>query len=55
MMGPLVFGIITGILFPTGLLAFIDLISNDNGRGYQPNKPLNGSPPQQGELHTETT
>lgn len=48
MMGPLVFGIITGILFATGLLAFIDLISNDNGRGYQPNKPLNGSPPNKG-------
>lgn len=47
-MGPLVFGIITGILFATGLLAFIDLISNDNGRGYQPNKPLNGSPPNKG-------
>lgn len=44
-MEPLVFGIITGILFATGLLAFIDLISTDNGRGYQPNKPLNDSPP----------
>lgn len=48
-------GIIIGFVFAAGLLALIDLISKDNGRGYQPNKPLNGSPPQQGELHTETT
>lgn len=41
-------GIIIGLVFAAGLLAFIDLISKDNGRDYQPNKPLNGSPPNKG-------
>lgn len=47
-MGTFVLGIITGILFAAGLTAFIDIVSTDNGRGYQPNKPLNGSPPNKG-------
>ena len=44
-------GIFLGVLvgFVMGLIlagaAFIDIISTDNGRGYQPNKPLDGSPP----------
>ena len=25
--------------------AFIDIVSTDDGRGYQPNKPLDGPPP----------
>ncbi len=47
-MGFFVLGGIIGLAFAAGLLAFIDLISKDNGRGYQPNKPLNGSPPNKG-------
>ena len=36
-------GIIIGLVFAAGLL--IGLISKDSGRGYQPNKPLDGPPP----------
>lgn len=48
-------GILVGIVLACGFAAFLALISKDNGRGYQPNKPLDGPPPQQGELHTKTT
>lgn len=47
-MGFFVLGGIIGLVFAAGLLAFIDLISKDNGRGYQPNKPLDGPPPNKG-------
>lgn len=44
------FGVLVG--FVLGLVlagaAFIEIVSTDNGRGYQPNKPLNGSPPNKG-------
>lgn len=44
------FGVLVG--FVLGLVlagaAFIDIVSTDNGRGYQPNKPLNGPPPTRG-------
>lgn len=44
------FGTLVG--FVLGLVlagaAFIDIISTDNERGYQPNKPLNGPPPTRG-------
>lgn len=44
------FGVLVG--FVLGLVlagaAFIDIVSTDNGRGYQPNKPLNGPPPNKG-------
>lgn len=46
-------GILVGIVLACGFAAFLALISKDNGRGYQPNKPLDGPPPQQGELHTK--
>lgn len=39
-------GIIIGLVFAAGLL--IGLISKESGRGYQPNKPLNGPPPNKG-------
>lgn len=42
MMGT-VLGIIIGLVFAAGLL--IGLISKDSGRGYRPNKPLNGPAP----------
>lgn len=47
-MGAFVLGGIIGLLFAAGLAAFLDLISKDSGRGYQPNKPLNGPPPNKG-------
>lgn len=47
-MGFFVLGGIIGLLFAAGLTAFLDLISKDSGRGYQPNKPLNGPPPNKG-------
>ena len=47
-MGFFVLGGIIGLLFAAGLTAFLDLISKDSGRGYQPNKPLNGPPPTRG-------
>lgn len=47
-MGTFVFGIIAGLLFVAGLTVFLGLISSGNGRGYQPNKPLNGHPPNKG-------
>lgn len=47
-MGAFVLGGIIGLLFAAGLTAFLDLISKDSGRGYQPNKPLNGPPPNKG-------
>jgi hypothetical protein len=41
------FGVLVG--FVLGLVlagaAFIEIVSTDNGRGYQPNKPLDGPPP----------
>lgn len=41
------FGVLVG--FVLGLVlagaAFIDIVSTDNERGYQPNKPLDGPPP----------
>lgn len=44
------FGVLVG--FVLGLVlagaAFIEIVSTDNGRGYQPNKPLNGPPPNKG-------
>lgn len=43
-------GVLVG--FVLGLVlagaAFIEIVSTDNERGYQPNKPLNGSPPNKG-------
>lgn len=53
-MGTFVLWFIIGLFFSTGLTAFIGLVSKDNGqgrqeyRGYQPNKPLNGPPPNKG-------
>ena len=47
-MGTFVLGCIIGLLFAAGLTAFLDLISKDSGRGYQPNKPLNCPPPNKG-------
>ena len=47
-MGAFVLGGFIGLLFAAGLTAFLDLISKDSGRGYQPNKPLNGPPPNKG-------
>lgn len=43
-----VLGILVGIVLVCGFAAFLDLISKDNGRGYQPNKPLDGPPPNKG-------
>lgn len=43
-----VLGVLLGLVMAGGLAAFIDLVSKDNGRGYQPNKPLEGSPPNKG-------
>lgn len=43
-----VLGILVGLVWAGGLAAFIDLISKDNGRGYQPTKPLKGPPPNKG-------
>lgn len=43
-----VLGGLVGLVLIGGFAAFIDLVSKDNGRGYQPNKPLNGSPPNKG-------
>lgn len=44
------FGVLVG--FVLGLVlagaAFIGIVSTDNERGYQPNKPLNGPPPNKG-------
>lgn len=53
-MGTFVLWFIIGLFFSTGLTAFIGLVSKDNGqgrqeyRGYQPNKPLDGPPPNKG-------
>lgn len=53
-MGTFVLWFIICLFFPAGLTAFIGLVSKDNGqgrqeyRGYQPNKPLNGPPPNKG-------
>lgn len=43
-------GIILGVLVVLVLAfaAFIYIVSTDNGQGYQPNKPLNGPPPNKG-------
>lgn len=41
-------GILVGIVLACGFAAFLALISKDNGRGYQPNKPLDGPPPNKG-------
>lgn len=43
-----VLGILVGLVMAGGLAAFIDLISKDNGRGYQPTKPIEGPPPNKG-------
>lgn len=44
------FGVLVG--FVLGLVlagaTFIDIVSTDNRRDYQPNKPLNGPPPNKG-------
>lgn len=37
-----VLGVLVGLVLAGGMAAFIDLVSKDNGRGYQPNKPLEG-------------
>ena len=53
-MGTFVLWFIIGLFFPAGLTAFIGFVSKDNGqgrqeyRGYQPNKPLDGPPPNKG-------
>lgn len=53
-MGTFVLWVIIGLFFSAGLTAFIGLVSKDNGqgrqeyRGYQPNKPLDGPPPNKG-------
>lgn len=39
-----VLGVLVGLVLAGGMAAFIDLVSKDNGRGYQPNKPLEGPP-----------
>lgn len=43
-------GIFLGVLVVLVLAfaAFIHIVSTDNGQGYQPNKPLNGPPPNKG-------
>lgn len=43
-----VLGILVGLVLAGGLAAFIDLISKDNGRGYQPTGHLEGPPPNKG-------
>lgn len=49
-----VLGVIVGFVLIGGFTAFIGLVSKDNGqgrqeyRGYQPNKPLDGPPPNKG-------
>lgn len=46
-----VLGVLVGFVLIGGFVAFIGLVSKDNGqgrqeyRGYQPNKPLDGPPP----------
>lgn len=53
-MGTFVLWFIIGLFFSAGLTAFIGLVSKDNGqgrqeyRGYQPNNPLDGPPPNKG-------
>lgn len=53
-MGTFVLWFIIGLFFSAGLTAFIGFVSKDNGqgrqeyRGYQPNKPLDGPPPNKG-------
>ena len=53
-MGTFVLWFIIGLFFSAGLTAFIGLVSKDNGqgrqeyRGYQPNKPSDGPPPNKG-------
>lgn len=53
-MGTFVLWFIIGLFFSAGLTTFIGLVSKDNGqgrqeyRGYQPNKPLDGPPPNKG-------
>lgn len=44
-------GVLVGLVLIGGFAAFIDLVSKDNGQGrqgYQPNKPLEGPPPNKG-------
>lgn len=49
-----VLGVLVCFVLIGGFVAFIGLVSKDNGqgrqeyRGYQPNKPLNGTPPNKG-------
>lgn len=49
-----VLGVIVGFVLIGGFTAFINLVYKDNGQrrqgyqGYQPNKPLNGPPPNKG-------
>lgn len=43
-----VLGILAGLVLAGGLAAFIDLISKDNARGYQPTGHLEGPPPNKG-------
>lgn len=49
-----VLSVLVGLVLAVGFTVFICLISKDNGqgrqeyRGYQPNKPLNGPPPNKG-------
>ena len=49
-----VLGVLVDFVLIGGFVAFIGLVSKDNGqgrqeyRGYQPNKPLDGPPPNKG-------
>lgn len=49
-----VLGVLVGFVLIGGFVAFIGLVSKDNGQGrqvyqgYQPNKPLDGPPPNKG-------
>ena len=49
-----VLGVLVGFVLIGGFVAFIGLVYKDNGqgrqeyRGYQPNKPLDGPPPNKG-------
>lgn len=60
-----VLGVLVGFVLIGGFAAFICLVSKDNGQGrqgycgYQPNKPLDGPPPNKGnciqKLHDDKT
>lgn len=40
-----ILGILVSLVLIGGFAAFIAIVSTDNGRGYQPNKPLDSPPP----------